>query len=199
MYENSNELYHYGVLGMKWGVHRYKNKYGPGLTKRGEKKFASVEKSKYASKSHTNTAKWLLSEQAKASQKSYDKYDAKFNKLNAKANKILEKERRAEAAGNDKKAYTLNQKRKRVFFDMDDANTARYIEKQAVKMATKKLKDIESGKMKAGRDFIVQKDWDFGLGTMDYTLVERNSYSNNGEYRVTRTQYGTTINTSRKR
>lgn len=36
-YTYTDELYHYGVLGMKWGVRRYQNKDGS-LTKAGKKK-----------------------------------------------------------------------------------------------------------------------------------------------------------------
>ena len=39
----NNELYHFGVKGMKWGVRRYQNKDGS-LTKSGRKKMAKLDK-----------------------------------------------------------------------------------------------------------------------------------------------------------
>lgn len=37
-YNNTDELYHHGIIGMKWGVRRYQNKDGS-LTEKGKRNY----------------------------------------------------------------------------------------------------------------------------------------------------------------
>ena len=44
-YQNTDELYHHGVLGMRCGIHRYQNKDGP-LTPKGKQKYSTMNPNK---------------------------------------------------------------------------------------------------------------------------------------------------------
>lgn len=120
-----NELYHYGVPGMKWGVRRYQNKDGS-LTSAGKRRFKSVDRSERKRQEHTETAKWLL----------------KGNSDNAK---IYAKEDR-EAARDMKFGMSKSD------YDLIIDHAKQSISRS--KVYDQMIKDIDSGTLKAGRDFV---------------------------------------------
>ena len=127
MNPNEDHIKHYGVLGMRWGEHRYRDKDKGKITARGRSKFNAVKGSNFRQTVHTYMAKRNEARRA---------HDA------SKMSKRYEQYAQKETDKTKAKEY------------------AKFSEKydRIAKEAKKNVKDIESGKLKAGRDFITQFD-----------------------------------------
>lgn len=146
--EWSDYIAHHGVLGMKWGVHRYRNKEG-GFTKRGLKKLDRIASSQKRMDRETAVAKLRINENSGI--------HARYNESYRKGLARLEKRGKGDSAKAQKLKSLINEGAK------------------AINRNDKLLKDIDSGKLKAGRDFINQIDYNIGLWD---TVTESVKFSN---------------------
>lgn len=146
--EWSYYIAHHGVLGMKWGVHRYRAKEG-GFTKRGLKKLDRIASNQKKMERETTLAKLRIKENSGIHSRYNEGYRKRLSRLERKGKGDSTKAQKfKELIKNGEKAISRNDKI---------------------------LKDIDKGKLKAGRDFINQLDYNIGL--ID-TMTESVLFSN---------------------
>ena len=141
-------LAHHGILGMKWGIRRYQNEDGS-LTEAGKRRAMKVESSPFRSRRDTKVAKRILS----------DNY-----RLNSVVAETYNKAKETEAEKierYDKIGDTIRGRRAREKFEKYQKIAQNAVDKN--RDFSTLLMNVNDGIVKAGRDFFIQRDWNFNI------------------------------------
>ena len=163
-------LAHHGILGMKWGVRRYQNKDGT-LTEAGKARAMKVDSSSFRSWRDTKAAKSILNDNIRRNSAIADT----FNRAKDKASEDVEKYDKIGDAIRGRKAR-------------DDLAKYTKIAENAInknREYSSTLMGIDDKTIKAGRDFFIQRDWNYNVFwlTREERLILPNS-ANSGAMRV---------------
>ena len=145
-------LAHHGILGMKRGVRRYQNEDGT-LTTLGKERARSVRDSSFRSFMDTRAAKSMSRRDAKTLEDAATVWQEKADKYKKKMDESV--------LPADKRKYKAKYERA---VELGKAHLLRS------KVAAKRLDQINDGTLQAGRDFIIQRDfnlWPTPIGILN--------------------------------
>ena len=162
----NNELYHYGVKGMKWGVRRYQNEDGS-LTPAGQKRLYKILNKYAKSKDRRDMLGTGVKEDRTLSEAAHKAKSAagKHAKMVEKMNKL---ENAAEYAKNSKERNAALREYKNAFREYENSykdyrdTTAKLAKEYLGKYTDTPLKNAKH--VTAGEAFCTQVEWGIGMG-----------------------------------
>ena len=147
---STDELYHYGVLGMKWGVRK-----GNYWTETQDKVGGNY--TDHQKKRMTRQAKSILNKEIKRSNNIANAYTRDANRAYKKVDKLTWKsearQNKGDQAGFDKYQSKAWKQVARTITSTKKADAAT----AQSKLASKRLSEINDGTLKAGRDYVTNK------------------------------------------
>lgn len=181
---NSNELYHHGIKGQKWGIRRYQNEDGS-LTDAGRKRYGPSGQQFLEAKAERKAADKAYSQAFdKANGKNYQIYSLNKKKREAKSAEWDDVIEKAAVRQESNKRYKAAKERmktdkhvERVDKARDKILAARAVNKE--KFAARLDKKLQKGKMTEDEVDYWKKDFDLGTeavtrGYNQYSSVIRN-------------------------
>lgn len=135
-YLPNDELKHHGVMGMKWGIRRYQNEDGT-LTALGKERFRKVRDNSFSQWADKHAAKSMTGKVNRWVTRKKSEHQFKT------AERLSRKERTEKNINAYKKAISKGKM---------------FAEKE--KLMAKIYDDIKNDRIEAGKDFIVQRDYD---------------------------------------
>ena len=139
----NNELYHYGVKGMKWGVRKDKKRSPFTITSRTKNQIGPYYSDKEKRKM-TDVARKTLTKEETWNRALSEVNTNKANRHKSKADSYTSKSK------NDKAKKQLEKRKEAMALAKEFTNRAN--------IANKRLSDIDSGRLKAGRDFVTNRE-----------------------------------------